>query len=163
MGLGHGWLSLFLMICTEHVDKSKLLGIPKMLNIWTPGAASCIPIQLIFMLACWPNDLQLWSHHFKYLMLLCVWLFSPPSLIGPQPAGRRLLFPSCFRFKFWWPAFSTWHQIVKFTKLCEAAKDPPVAFFLFDRIKVWSFDLKQCNLYENKSKSKQHTEGSGKY
>lgn len=50
MGLGHGWLSLFLMMCTELVDESELLGIPKMHNISTTGAASCIRTkQLIFL------------------------------------------------------------------------------------------------------------------
>lgn len=108
MGLSHGWLSPFLMICTERVNKSKLLAIPMMYNISTPSELTHIPTwRLIFLPAKttlkthWPNDLQLWSHHLtKYLILWCVQFFFLPSLIGPQPVDFLPLFFYVLNLRF---------------------------------------------------------------
>lgn len=140
MGLCHGWLSPFLMICTECVNKSKLVAIPNDVHLKTLACWLAFPQPVKnHPQNNWPNDLQLWSHHLtKYFILSCVIFFPLPRSSAVSQRSVYNCFLHVLNLSFD-DLFLT-HGInlsVKFTELCEAAKDPPIAF-LFDRRKdLW--------------------------
>lgn len=119
MHLSHGWLSLVLMIFSGCVDKSQLLGIfddVQYFNPWQGGLHSHIttnfsasknhPLTLTKWFAALEPSFNKLFESFIYAF------FRLPSLIGLQPAGCLPLFSSIFTFRFWWPAFNTWHRLV---------------------------------------------------
>lgn len=142
MGLSQGWLSPFLMIRTECVDKSKRVAILYYVhfNPWCVDSHSHITTNFSASKNHpqnnWPNDLQLWSNHLtKYFILSCVifFFFSRLSALSQHNVYRRFIHVLNLSFD----DLVLTHGInlsVKFTELCEAAKDPPIAF-LFDRRK----------------------------
>lgn len=191
MGFSHGWLSPFLTICAECVRKSKLLATPMMCNISTPlWVDSHSHTTNFFFLPAIKKKKPTLKRLTKWFAALDL---SFNKVFDPFMCGRffffPLLLPRLSALSQWDVCHCLLHVLnlsfddlllthginlsVKLTELCETAKDLPIAFFFFcltEERNFWEakkkkqrFDLKLFNLYENKSKSEQHTKGLGKY